>query len=210
MLLVVFSVSFAKRQQYQRNYPQEFINAGSREGEGGASCPGPRSIDAHHCWSNSRFVPNLPASLLSSSYEQPRAELMTGLLSSLIPSMHRQGGQRPMHATTPGSHRGPDTCRMIHSTFAYRLCMHSLPCRSLERALDRRLYLVVKNKGQAAWWFPEKLYEAEATMRHVSSHATFVEHIFYRTSPPFPPLPFCAFGPCVLSVCRESVRWAAP
>lgn len=45
--------------------------------------------------------------------------------------------------------------------------------RSLQRALDRRLYLLLYGNtdgsptGNAVWHFPEKVYESEETLRKV-------------------------------------------
>lgn len=46
--------------------------------------------------------------------------------------------------------------------------------RSLQRALDRRLYLLLYGNtyespsGKPAWHFPEKVYESEETLRRVN------------------------------------------
>lgn len=49
----------------------------------------------------------------------------------------------------------------------------SLSLRSLQRALDRRLYLLIYGHTYGAageepvWHFPEKIYESEGTLRKV-------------------------------------------
>lgn len=49
-------------------------------------------------------------------------------------------------------------------------------CRSLERALDRRLYLLIRgfpyggSKDTPVWHFPEKEYGKEESLRKVSVH----------------------------------------
>lgn len=45
--------------------------------------------------------------------------------------------------------------------------------RSLERALDRRLYLLVRStsNGAPVWHFPEKVYESEETLRKCAESA---------------------------------------
>jgi len=52
--------------------------------------------------------------------------------------------------------------------------LNSLLLRSLQRALDRRLYLLLFGdaygapSGKPVWHFPEKVYESEETMRKVN------------------------------------------
>jgi len=61
--------------------------------------------------------------------------------------------------------------------FAWMLILiHATNCllRSLQRALDRRLYLLIYGNahgdpsGKPVWHFPEKVYESEGTMRKVN------------------------------------------
>ena len=56
------------------------------------------------------------------------------------------------------------------------ILIHATNCllRSLQRALDRRLYLLIYGNahgdpsGKPVWHFPEKVYESEGTMRKVN------------------------------------------
>jgi hypothetical protein len=66
---------------------------------------------------------------------------------------------------------------------AFKYCTVQSPteplflCRSLQRALDNKLYLLLYGNaygapdGKPVWHFPEKVYENEETMRLVCSSA---------------------------------------
>lgn len=61
--------------------------------------------------------------------------------------------------------------------------------RSLQRALDRRLYLLLYGKaygssGEPVWHFPEKVYEAEDTLRKVNITLWSVFYSCYFSSSP--------------------------
>lgn len=58
---------------------------------------------------------------------------------------------------------------MCSPPFSFKLCF----LRSLQRALDRRLYLILYGNtfgapgGKPVWHFPEKVYKSEETLRKV-------------------------------------------
>ena len=84
--------------------------------------------------------------------------------------------------------------------------------RSLQRALDRRLYLLLYGKASGApsdkpvWHFPEKVYETEETLRKVRVAIFLAASSSFSVSPSF--LFFSFLFILTLTVCSvQRLHW---
>ncbi|CAI6008164.1 unnamed protein product [Closterium sp. NIES-65] len=182
--------SFERKQQYRKQYPKDFLDAASSTNAVPPNTPYPVAPFP------TSPAPPLPVHTPLSSARTPlfpsvrtllRARTPLPLRAHTPPRTHPSSPPRAHSATRAASAEGEGEeedeywAGVLEAPFdapsRRTAADEANDVRSLQRALDKRLYLLLKGpslagqSGSDTWHFPEKLYEGEDSMRQCAERA---------------------------------------